>query len=202
MHPAFSNIRYGPFHTDYHRVAVDDGFCEALSAYLEEQLLPQVEDPFESTEGSLVAEFDEEKYCGPASFAKGVYKLNFAFVRASGRDDVEVEIYRDPKTGAFRVRRPFQSLVLRTEREKVAKEAFTQTMLELVGDIMAGKPVDLTCPSCGRGMDLRNAPDHFCLHCLQGCFLYYADRDPDTGDISKGTIISKPRTGGRDAVEF
>jgi hypothetical protein len=49
MHPAFAVIQFGPFASAYHSAAMTPEFKEALGAFLEKELLPQVEQPFEST---------------------------------------------------------------------------------------------------------------------------------------------------------
>lgn len=53
MHPAFTNIQFGPFASAYHSGEMTAEFIEALGSFLELKLLPQVEYPVESTSGAL-----------------------------------------------------------------------------------------------------------------------------------------------------
>src|ERR1700742_856967 len=101
MHPAFVTIQFGPFLTSYHQKAVDVQFRELLGAYLEKELLPQVEEPFDSTTGNLTAKIDDDKHCGPNSLVKDTYKLEFSFLRVGSSDDIKVQIRRNPRTGQF-----------------------------------------------------------------------------------------------------
>ena len=53
MHPAFATMQFGPFLTDLITVVrLISSFGDALSQYLEEHLLPQVDEPIDSTSGS------------------------------------------------------------------------------------------------------------------------------------------------------
>lgn len=202
MYPAFTNIVYGPFHTAYHREAVDEKFREALAAYLEKHLLPQVDEPYDSTEGSLVASFNEDKYCGPNSLVKDAYRLEFAFVRASGRDTIKADLLWERGSGSFRPRYRGKELVLSTARRRAATDAFMREVRKLVDEILAGGSPDLTCPSCGLPMSLVNRPGLFDLSCRSGCVAYNFHRDPETGQAMHGHVFVHPRLGEAGATEW
>ncbi len=89
MHPAFASIQFGPFASTYHRECVNDDFKEAFSAFLEAELLPQIEQPYESTTGRLTAAYDDQKYCGPRSAVRDIYRFEFAFQRSSDEDTIK-----------------------------------------------------------------------------------------------------------------
>jgi hypothetical protein len=201
MHPAFASIVFGPFQTAYHSGAVDEQFREALSFYLEQDLLPQVDEPFESTEGSLVAAFNEEKYCGPNSLVKDAYVLDFSFVRNDGRDTIKIELVRDPKTGGFRPRYRGRGLELSTAKRRSEGEAFLRKIQLKVAEIIDGKEVSLVCPSCNGEMELVNNAHLFDLSCPNGCIAYNFHRDPTTGDAMHGHVYSRPRRGEPIAIE-
>ena len=197
MHPAFSSIRYGPFHTGYHQAAVDERFRVRLAAYLEENLLPQVDHAYDSTEGSLVAVFNEEKFCGPNSLVKDAYCLDFAFRRESGRDTIRIDLLWDPAGGTFRPRHRGNDLILATSRCKKRTEDFMAQIRGMVSEIQAGDNPGLVCPSCGLAMSLLNSPRLFDLSCGNGCISYNFHRDPETGEHLHGHVFARPRLGER-----
>src|SRR5215204_5732066 len=132
MHPAFATIKFGPFKTVYHKHAVDEGFREALSAFLQRELLPQLDGDYLRTHGRLTAEFNENKYCGPNSAVRDAYKVEFSFVQREGVAEVNAKIYRDPKTGSFRPRYKALPLTLWTQKRKQEQQVFRQAIDAIV----------------------------------------------------------------------
>lgn len=195
MHPAFTTIQFGPFHTAYHREADDSGFREALSEFLERELLPQVDEPFTHTQGRLMAEFDAEKYCGPNSAVRDAYKLEFSFIRERGADEINAQIYRDPKTGSFRPRFKGKPLILWTEKRKAEQQSFREAIDHMVKQIHAGEHSQWVCPRCSARLSLIDAPGLFDLSCPQGCFNYNFHRDPETREFMHGHFFSRPPKG-------
>jgi hypothetical protein len=192
MHPAFATIELGPFHTAYHNTVVDESFREALSAFLETELLPQLDEDYRRTQGRLVAEFNEEKYCGPNSAVRDAYKLEFSFVREHGADEIKAQIYRDPKTGSFRSRFKGQSLILWTSKRKAQQQAFREAIDDIVKQIHAGKHSEWMCPRCSTRLSLVDSASLFDLSCPQGCFNYNFHRDPATREFRHGHFFAKP----------
>jgi hypothetical protein len=188
MSPVFATIRFGPFSTDYHRRAIDAGFREALGRYLTEELLPQVDEPFESTSGSLTALVGDERFCGPNSLVKDVYKLEFRFKRAGSCDEVSGEIRRDLKTGSFRPRYPHSPLFLWTARRRAENAAFEA----IARRARAGETGPWPCPRCGSVLKLSDLPELFDLACPRGCFALGFHRDPATGALRHGHFFSGP----------
>jgi len=194
MHTAFTTIELGPFQTDYHRGAVDEGFRESLSAFLERDLLPQVDEPFSHTEGRLTAEFDEDKFCGPLSAVRDAYRLEFSFIRPHGTDQIEARIYRDPKTGSFRARFKRQPLILWTEKRKAEQRTFREAIDRMVERIRAKEHSEWVCPRCSAILSLVDSPDLFDLRCMRGCFNFNFHRDPETSEFRHGHFFSRPPT--------
>jgi hypothetical protein len=192
MHKAFASIEFGPFQTAYHREAVNDAFREALSTFLERELLPQVDEAFSYTEGRLTAEFDAQKYCGANSAVRDAYKLELSFVREHGADKIEARIYRDPKTGAFRTRFKGQPLILWTEKRKAEQRSFREAIDEMVKRIHAGEHSQWACPRCSSRLSLIDSPGLFDLSCPRGCFNYNFHRDPETREFKHGHFFSRP----------
>jgi len=192
MHLAFTAIEYGPFQTAYHREAIDGGFREALSKFLERELLPQLDEPCTRTQGRLTAEFDAEKYCGPNSAVRDAYKLEFSFIREHGADEIKAQIYRDPKTGCFRPRFKGQPLILWTEKRKAEQQSFREAIDHIVKRIHAGEHSEWACHRCSTHLSLIDSPRLFDLSCPQGCFNYNLHRDPETRESMHGRFFSRP----------
>jgi hypothetical protein len=191
MNPVFQTIRYGPFHTDYHRSAVDEDFKESLSRFLEAEVLPQVDEPFDTTEGELVTDYNEERYCGPNSAVRNAYRLSFRFMRSSGADELDAHLYRD-KTGDFRARYAGAPLILRTKlREELQKE-LNGKVQEIVERIQADEAGPWGCPQCGSELNVTNVPALFGITCPKGCFTMDYHRDPATGELIHGHYFSRP----------
>jgi hypothetical protein len=190
MHPAFATMQLGPFLTDYHRRSVDQRFRNALGQYLEEHLLPQVDEPFDSTTGTLKADVNEERFCGPNSLVKDKYTLKFSFLRQSSSDTVNAKLRYYPGTGSFGLRGS-QPLTLWTPKRKELERAFRDAIGDIVSRIMKGEAGEWNCPQCHCGLRLVNSPDLFDLSCLQGCFNYNFHRHPQTGEMMHGHFFTK-----------
>jgi len=193
MHPAFATIQFGPFDTAYHQAPVDEGFREALSSFLEGELLPQVDEPFQRTQGRITAEFNEEKYCGPNSAVRDAYKLEFSFIREGIADEIEASIYRDPKSGSFRPRFKGQPLVLGTARRKAERHSFQKAINDMVKQILAGEVSRWLCPKCSAALSLVDVPALFDLSCPEGCFNFNFHRDPKTKEFMHGHFFAPAR---------
>lgn len=167
-------------------------FRQELERYLQAELIPQVDEPFERVEGSVTAEFNEERNCGPNSAVRDAYKLAIKFVRRTSADELAIPLYRDPKTGGFRPRSKGQPLFLWTEKRKTEEAVFRDTLDSLVQAIQSGRKPTLSCPRCSAELRLVDTPDIFDLFCLNGCFTYNFHRDPKTREFRHGHFFSRP----------
>jgi hypothetical protein len=181
-------IKFGPFSTAYHRLAVNDEFREALDRYLSAELLPQVEEPFESTHGSLTALVADDRFCGPNSLVKDIYKLEFEFKRPGSSDNLTAEIRRSPKTGEFQPRYKHSRLFLWTAKRKAENAIFEG----IVGRIQSGETGNWPCPRCGSPLKLVDSPSMFDLSCPRACFCYNFHRDPASGELRSGHFFAGP----------
>lgn len=192
MHPAFATIEFGPFQTAYHNMAVDEAFREALSVYLERELLPQLDEDYERTQGRLIAEFNEEKYCGPSSAVRDAYKLEFSFIHQGGTDETKAQIYRDSTTGAFRARFRGAPLVLWTVKRKAEQASFRAAIEAMAKRILAGEKSEWVCPRCSAPVSLIDSANLFDLRCSRSCFNYNFHRDPKTKEFLHGHFFARP----------
>jgi hypothetical protein len=185
MHPAFATIVFGPFATEYHRATVNDSFKEALSEFLESALLPQVEQPFESTCGSIVAEFNDERHCGPKSLVRDRYMLEFTFERPTGNDTIKASIQFDPQSLLFNGLRGRQ-LYLWTARRAEQHARDTRQIQQLCERIAKQEIAEAKCPLCSGSLQVTDYPDLFDVRCSKRCFNYNYHRDPATGEFLHG----------------
>jgi hypothetical protein len=192
MHPAFTTIEFGPFQTAYHKQADGEAFRESLSAFLEHELLPQLDGDYRSTKGRITAVFDDERYCGPNSAVRDAYKFEFAFLCGHGTDEIKAEIYRDPKTGSFRPRYKGRPLVLWTANRKAQQEAFHRAIDAIVERIQAGEISEWICPRCSARLSLIDSPGLFDLSCPRDCFNYHFHHDTKTKEFMHGHFFSRP----------
>jgi hypothetical protein len=199
MNPVFQTIRFGSFSTEYHRSAVDTEFKESLSRFLASEVLPQVDEPFDTTDGELTTEYDEERYCGPNSAVRDAYRLRFRFIRSDGADELDAHIYRD-KSGDFRARYKGAPLRLRTKLSEQVQREINKQVQEIVGRIRAGEAGAWSCPHCGSELALIDSPAIFDLTCpKKRCFTVNYHRDPETGEFMHGHYFSRPNVRIQDA---
>jgi len=192
MHPAFATIVFGPFATNYHREIANDSFKEALSAFLESELLPQVEQPYESTSGSLTAMYNEERYCGPHSALRDNFCLKFSFHGAAGDETLDTVIEFDPRSGSFK-RHGLTPVYLWTQRRREKQriederhDRMKRGIQLLCQRILKREVADPTCPKCSDNLKVTDRPDLFDIRCPSGCFNYNFHRDPSSGEFLHG----------------
>ena len=190
MHPAFKSIEFGPFAGTYHREAVGGEFKEALSAFLEAELLPQIEQAYESTSGRLTASYDDQKYCGPHSAVRDIYKLEFTFHRPSGDDTIKVEVVFTPSNRAFGTRN-HRSLYLWTTPRRQRFQHEQQAIQDLCRQIDKHQQVAAVCPLCSAPRRVADSPGLFDVRCPERCFTYNYHRDPTTGAFLHGHFCQK-----------
>ncbi|WP_437907610.1 hypothetical protein WME95_06820 [Sorangium sp. So ce327] len=190
MHPAFANIRFGPFASAYHSAAMTPELKEALGAFLERELLPQVEQPFASTSGALVAAYDAERYCGPNSAVRDIYKFEFAFHRSSGDDTIKVDLLFRAQARAFSARRS-KPLYLWTPARRDRYEAEGRQLQHLCGCIARREGVEAVCPLCSAVLRVHDSPSLFDVSCPSRCFKYNYHRDPANGQFLHGHFFRK-----------
>ncbi len=185
MHPAFTSIQFGPFSSTYHREAVGDEFKEALAAFLEVELLPQVEQAYDSTSGRLAASYDDQKYCGPRSAVRDIYRLEFTFHRTSGDETIKTELVFTPNTRTFltRHRRP---LYLWTISRRQRHQQERQAIQELCSRLANREQVAAVCPLCSAPLRIVDSPGLFDVSCPERCFTYNYHRDPASGEFLHG----------------
>jgi hypothetical protein len=181
MKSPFATIEYGPFQAQYHIRQVNADFKETLEEYLSRELLPQASLEYDSTEGSLKAQYDEERYCGPNSLVKDIYRLEFSFVRGSEREHTTQDVIYNPKKRGFTVRRGKVLYLWNMPRQRQQREN-QQRVSALLAGIAEGEPMQALCPLCDGGLRVVNTAGLFDVTCPAGCFAYHLHKDPKTGE--------------------
>jgi hypothetical protein len=189
MHSAFATLQFGPFETRYHRHAVNDEFRRAFSAYLERELLPQVEEPFDVTEGTLRAAYKREKFCGPRSAIKDAYAFKFSFLRQGSSDDIEMHLYQDLRAGTFQPRFKNERLFLWTRQRKERERLFISGIHDMAAAIARGERREWFCSCCNHHLTLEEETEVCRLNCSCG----HSDRENDAAPIGNWCNLACPR---------
>ena len=193
MHPAFEKIEFGPFRSEYHNEATTSEFQKALDDYLTAELLPQVNEPFDSTFGRLLATYDDPKYCGPNSAVRDIYSLEFEFRRSGGVDAIKIDLTFSTNSRSFSPRRRGQRLYLWTRARKEAQLRRSNSVKDVCERILSGDTSTTSCPCCGSELRIHKSPELFDVSCPAFCFRFNFHRDPLTGAFQHGHSIVRPQ---------
>ena len=186
----FSAITFGPYVATYHRVqTADPALRSSLFAFLEQVVLPQVDEPFDRIRGSLSAEHDDDRYCGPNSAIKDIYRIKLSFERKDSADTLDNTLLYRPQSTAWAAQPKTNRLRLLTRRRQEARTRLAQKVESLAKRIHQKVPVDLSCPHCKSALSLVDAPDLFDLLCKAGCFKYNFHREARTGEFLHGHLF-------------
>jgi hypothetical protein len=178
------SIDVGPFRASYHRALVDEAFLACLDAFLQEILSPQVDHPIAKTAGSLTACFDEERYCGPNSAIRNLFRLKLTFHGPTEESTIETDLEFDPNTRSFSAR-PGNSLYVWTparQRVLLERKARIQATVKCILD---EDPGEVACPLCRAPLAVVNNQHLFDARCPSGCFNYNFHKDDD-GNLLHG----------------
>jgi len=178
MTSLFDTIVYGPFEAEYHRDLVDDQFKAALRDFLSQHLLPQVDHTILSTEGTLRARANADRFCGPHSAVRNCFFLDFKFRGVDGDSDVSEQLWFQPIIGEFEVAmgRP---LYLWTPERKIERESKrrkheedTMTVRSAMRLLTADSVHRSICPLCDTKLTVTGGDGVFGVCCPRGCFKY------------------------------
>ena len=185
------DIEYGPFNTEYHLSLVNDTYRENFVNFIENILTPQLDEMPSRITGTVRAEFDEEKYCGPNSAVRDIFNIKLAIASASGISDYKAKLkYINP---SFEVTRG-STLYLWTPGRKAQREKELELIENIVLQVKNSGKVTEVCPVCGDRISFVNNDYILDIRCDQHCFNHNYDKDPETGEILHGHIhISDPK---------
>jgi len=185
-------IQFGPFSTQYHSALVDLKFKTALSAFLDRGLLTQLDEPADDAAGTLVATFDNDRYCGPNSLVRNLFTLELTLFGPDGTSDLKSDIEFDANTKSFSARTGHgHHFYLWTPSRKQDREAEMGLIQRLVDDFQRDHGVGIKCPICNGHVSAIDDPAIFDVRCTeQRCFQYNYHKD-DTGRLAHGHFFTK-----------
>ena len=176
--------------TSYHRGMIESGLLSRLETFIATDLASQLPEPADDIHGTLVPCFDEERYCGPNSAVKDVYRLELSFQAGSEivgtfKDDISY----DTAAQTFGPRRRHRRLLVITKAREDAQRALAVAVDALCQRIANEHLKEAACPKCSTALQIIDSPALFDVTCPQGCFKYNFHRDPASGQFQHGHVF-------------
>lgn len=176
--------------TSYHRGMIADGLLTRLEMFISEDLAPQLPVPADNIHGTIVPCFDEERYCGPNSAVKDVYRLELSFQAGAEivgifRDDISY----DSVSQTFGPRRRHRKLIVVTQAWEEAQKAWAEAVHTICERISKKHLTEAACPKCTTALNIIDSPALFDVSCPQRCFNYNFHRDPASGEFQHGHVF-------------
>ena len=181
-------IQFGPFAAPYHQNLVNDRFKHNLNRFIDDILLPQLDEDVNSIQGSVTAEFNQQRHCGPNSAVKDIFKLDLALTSASGISHYKAKLKYDDPT--FSPRRG-STLYLWTPARQKIREKQIEAIEAIAQKVTAKIAVQANCPVCNVVLQLTNTEHLLAIGCNNNCFSYHYHKDSETGDILHGHFFIK-----------
>ncbi len=146
--------------------------------------------PADYIHGTFVPCFNEERYCGPNSAVKDVYRLELSFqvgseIVGTFKDD----IFYDSVAQTFRPRRRHRRLLVITKARQEAQRALAEAVDALCQRIGNEHLTEAACPKCSTALKIIDSPALFDVTCPQGCFNYNFHRDSASGQFQHGHVF-------------
>jgi len=183
-------IKFGPFSAPYHQKLVNDRFKQNLSRFIDDVLLPQLDEDVNSIQGSVTAEFNQQRYCGPNSAVKDVFKIDLALTSQSGVSHYKARLKYDDPT--FSTRRG-STFYLWTPARQKTREKQIETIQEIAQNIIEKIEVKENCPVCNTAIQFTNTEYLLAIGCSNQCFSYHYHKDPETENVLHGHFfITEP----------
>jgi hypothetical protein len=169
---------------------IEGGLLARLELFITDDLASQLPVPADDIYGTLIPCFDEERYCGPNSAVKDVYRLELSFragaeVIGNFKDDISY----DTASKTFGPRRRHQRLLIITQARQEAQRALREAVDVLCKRICKEHLTEVGCPGCATALNVIDSPALFDVTCPQGCFTYNFHRDPDSGEFLHGHVF-------------
>ncbi len=186
------SIRFGPFAADYHRSVVNEQFKATLERFFDRELIPQLDEPIVSADGTFSATFDSDRYCGPNSLVRDIFSLELVLVGDGGNSELKSDVVFDRESGTFSPRTGHgHFFYLWTPSRKRRRKREFELIQRLVDDIQANRTSLLACPICGGTLSAINNADIFDVRCpAKRCFHYNYHKDGE-GRLSHGHFFTK-----------
>lgn len=185
------SIRVEPtISTIYHRGMINSGLLAHLERFISTELASQLPSPPDDIHGTLVPCYDEERYCGPNSAVKDLYRLDLSFrIGSDIAGTFKGDLRYSPADQSFFPRYRHSRLVVITQARQEAQKLLSNAVHTLCRRICEEHITEATCPKCAAGLDIINSPALFDVSCPQRCFNYNFHRDPSSGEFQHGHLF-------------
>lgn len=184
-------LQLGPFRHDYHQALADVDFRDALARLLDRELSPQLDDPIDHAEGSLVALHDSDVEVAECLLLRNKFRLEVAIHGGAGTSELKAEVLYDPATKSFAPwddpQRPFY---VWTPIRKQRREEEEAALKQLIDDIIKGRPFVAQCPICRDEISVVDNASLFSVHCERDCFKHRVAKDGQ-GNLRTGHFFTK-----------
>lgn len=176
--------------TNYHCDRIADGLLSHLERFISAELAAQLPDPADDIHGTLTPCYNEEKYCGPNSAVKDVYRLDLSFrIGTETVGTFKDDIRHEPVSQGFVPRYKHRKLLVITQARRLAQKKFSEAVHALCRRICEAHIREATCPKCSATLKIIDAPALFDVSCPERCFNYNFHRDPSTGEFQHGHVF-------------
>jgi hypothetical protein len=176
--------------TSYHRGMIDNGLLSRLESFIMADLSSQLPVPADDIHGTIMPCYDEERYCGPNSAVKDIYRLELCFQAGSEiLGTFKDEISYNTASQTFAPRRRHRRLLVATQARKEVRRALGEAVDTLCQRISKEHLVGAACPKCSTALNIIDSPALFDVTCPQGCFTYEFHRDPGSGEFQHGHVF-------------
>jgi hypothetical protein len=189
--PPSLQVTFGPFLSEYHRALVGETFREALGDFIRERLLSQVDHQVDAMVGGVVACFDEDKYCGPNSAVRNLFRLNLAFRHEDDESRIEIDLECGPQAAGFSPRRG-ESLYVWTPSRRNRRQAEQTSVRLMVKHILEEGVQIALCPLCSLPLRVVNTAAIFDVSCPARCFKFNFHKDEDGQPLHGHFFMGKP----------
>ena len=171
---------------------IESGLLSRLETFITTDLASQLPVPADDVHGTFVPCFNEERYCGPNSAVKDVYRLELSFQAGSEivgtfMDDISY----DTAARTFGPRRRHRRLLVITKARQEAQRALAEAVNALCQRIGKEHLTEAACPQCSTDLKIIDSPGLFDVTCPQGCFNYNFHTDPASGQFQHGHVFFK-----------
>jgi hypothetical protein len=185
-------LRFGPFAASYHQNLVTAAFTDQLETFLQKQLVPQLDSPLQEVEGTCVATFNSESYCGTSSLVRNIFTLDCDLFSDDGVSQLKSDIVYDPATSSFAARTGHNRwFYVWTPTRKIAREKELAAIQRAVDDVYRNAGRAFQCPLCAGDISSINSVEDFYARCEgERCFNISFHKD-DRGRPVHGHFFTK-----------
>ncbi|WP_145245748.1 hypothetical protein [Aeoliella mucimassa] len=162
----------------------------SLDEFLNRELVPQMDETDVDAEGTLVATFNDERFCGPTSLVRNFFTFQVSLFGAAGESDLESDLEYHPQQRTFTPRRGHYFYLWTPARKRNAQEE-KERIDRMVQDFKRTHRTNFRCPLCTGKVSGVDNPGQLDVRCTENrCFVYSYHKD-EKGRILHGRFMVK-----------